>query len=121
MEWLIKKGNTAILEAELEDQDGNAITDLNLVTEAKFQVKEEKDSATVKLEVTLGDGVEVNQPSTSWVRITLSPAQTKVLSAKSYFMGLQLKWSDGEIYEPDIKISDKLTEILRVKQDVVNT
>lgn len=121
MEWLIKKGSTAILETLIEDQDGNAVTDLAQVIEAKFQVKEEKESATVKLEVTLGDGIEVNTPNTSWVSVTLSPTQTAGLSAKSYFMGLQLKWSDGEIYEPDIKIKDKLTEILRVKRDIVNT
>ena len=47
---------------------------------------------------TKGDGIEVNVPSEGYLRITLLPADTGI-AVREYFMALQLKWSDDEVYE----------------------
>ena len=118
-EWVVKKNNTAILEVEIKDKDGKAIPNLSEVTEAKFQVKEsKKPDAVKKIEALLGDGVDMNTPSESYVRITLRPSQTSIAVGK-YFMGLQLKWDDITIYEVDLTIDGVETDVFRITQDMV--
>lgn len=117
-EWVVKKGTTAILEVLMEDKDGKTITNLAEVVTAKFQVRESKKGTEKKVEVTLGDGIEMDEPSEGNVRITLRPSQTDI-DMRKYFMGLQLEWSVDEIFNADIKIDGVKTDIFRVEQAVV--
>jgi len=117
-EWAVKKGNTAILEILIKDKDGKPVTNLSEVVEAIFQVKESKSDTKEKIEALLDDGVEMDTPSESYVRITLRPSQTNIAVGK-YFMGLQLKWSADEISEINIEIDGVETDVFRIKQDVV--
>lgn len=117
-EWAVKKGNTAILDVEIKDKEGDLVTDLADVTEAKFHVKESKSSTEKKIEVVLGDGVDMNVPSVGYVRITLRPSHTSI-DVEKYFMGLQLKWSADEVSEVDIKIDGVETDVFRVRQETV--
>lgn len=117
-EWAVKKGNTAILDVEIKDKDDKPVTDLDKVVEAKFHVKESKLDTEKKIEVVLGDGIDMDTPSESYARITLRPTHTNI-DVMKYFMGLQLKWSDGEVWEVDIEIDGVETDVFRIKQDTV--
>jgi len=117
-EWIIKKGNTAVQDIPIKDEDGNLIQNLATVTEIKFQIKETKTGAAL-VEKTAGSGIEVNTPSTGYLRLTLSASDTK-LTPKTYYMGLQIEWG-AEVREVILKVDNVETENIKIVQDIVNT
>lgn len=123
-QWLIKKGNTSVQDIPIYDKDGVLITNLAIATEIKFQIKKNKTDAAALVEKTdsTGGGIEVNTPSTGYLRITLLPEDTGVtLSKGDYYMACQITWSATEIYEVDIYIDNVITEQLRIKQDIIQS
>jgi len=117
-EWIIKKGNTAVQDIPIRDGDGNLVSNLAAASEIKFHIKETKtDSALV--EETAGSGIEVDTPSTGYLRLTLSATDTN-LPPEIYFMGLQIKWGT-EVREVILKVDNVETEALKIVQDIVNT
>jgi len=117
-EWSVKRGNTSVQDVLVKDKDGNLITDLADAQTIVFQVKEKKPNTTPKITKTKGDGIQVNIPSTGYLRITLLPSETN-LTVKKYFMGLEIKWSADVIYETIIEINGIETDVFRIRQDVV--
>lgn len=119
--WEIKRGNTAIQDIPIEDEDGNLLTDLSEVTVAKFQLKKTKTSESALIEKTLGAGIVVNTPSTGYIRLTLTPLDTKKIPEGFYYVGLELIWTaDVKEYEIDFLIDNRETESCKVVGDVVN-
>ena len=117
-EWKVKKGNYSVQEIQCLDKDGVALTNLASATEIKFQVKKTKTS-TAAIEKTVGSGIEVNQPSTGYIRVTLLITDTDLLP-DTYYMGLQITWAGGQVYECVLKISDVETDSFVIEQDIVN-
>lgn len=117
--WQVKRGNTAVQEILIQDKDGVTITNLNEATAAKFQVKESKTASYAKIEKTIGSGIEVDTPSTGYLRLTLLPADT-ALVIKEYLMGLQITWSADEVWEIDIEIDDLVTDVFEIIQDIIS-
>lgn len=118
--WEIKRGNTAIQDIPIYDEDDVLVADLAGVTAAKFQIKKTRTSTTALVEKTLGSGIEVNTPSTGTVRLTLPPTDTVKLPKGEYYMGLELIWeADVKEYEIDLTIDDRETEMCRIVEDVV--
>lgn len=118
-EWIVKKGNTAVQDVEIKDKDGNAVTNMADATDIDFQVKIAKEDETPKIAKTKGDGITVlTGADLGKLRITLIPEDTEI-DVKSYFMGLQIKWSAVLVYEVDLTIDGVETDVLRIVQDVV--
>lgn len=117
-EVLIKKNNTAVLEALIKDSDGVTLTTLAQATEVLFKVIDCTSEKVVKISKSLIDGISINTPSTGYIRITLKPTDTD-LPAETYLMGLQIKWDAETIYEVDLSFSGKQTVFFRISEDVV--
>ena len=118
--WIVKKGNKSVRDMEIIDKNGNAVTNLADATEIKFQIKKNKTDAVALVEKTKGAGIEVNIPSTGYLRITLLPTDTGgILKKGDYFMALQIKWSATDIYEVRIKIAGIVSENFRITQDII--
>ena len=117
-ECIIKKGNTAVQDILIKDKAGDEVTTLAAATEIKFQIKALKTGAAL-VEKTDGAGIEVDTPSTGYLRVTLLSADTGQIP-KIYYMGLQITWG-AEVREVIIKVGDIETEELRIVQDIVNT
>jgi len=117
-EWIIKKGNTTVQDIPIRDEDGNLVSNLAAATEIKFQIKT-LETGSALVEKTAGSGIEVNTPSTGYLRLTLSATDTNQ-TPKTYYMGLQIKWG-AEVREVILKVDNVETEKLKIVQDIVNT
>lgn len=119
-ELIIKKGNKDIRDIPIRDRNGTLITTLATATEIRFNIKDQENAAPL-VEKTVDDGIEIDTPSTGYVRLTLMPADTD-LTPRLYFMGLQIVWiPDDEVYEIYLKVDGIYTDRLRVVRDIVNT
>jgi hypothetical protein len=74
-EWKIKKGNTAVQDIPIKDEDGILVTTFATATEIKFQIKL-LETGVALIEKTVGAGIEINTPSTGYLRLTLSAIDT---------------------------------------------
>ncbi|MFW6121757.1 MAG: hypothetical protein ACOC80_12800 [Petrotogales bacterium] len=117
-EWIIKKGNTAIQDILVKDADGDAVSNLASADEIKFHIKT-LETETALVEKTVGAGIEVDTPSTGYLRLTLTATDTSQVP-KTYYMGLQITWGT-EIRELILKVDGIETEKLKITQDIVNT
>ena len=120
VQWEIKKGNTSIQDFLVTDKNDATVTTLSTATSIKFQIKKTKTAATALVEKTAIAGIQVNTPTTGYLRITLTPTDTgTTLSVGDYFMGLRITESDGKVYETNLSIDDIKTEKLRIRQNIV--
>ena len=117
-EWIIKKGNTAVQDIPIRDEDDALVANLAAATEIKFQIKELETGAAL-VERAVGTGIEVDTPSAGYLRLTLTATNTNQ-DPKIYYMGLQITWG-AEVREVILKVGDIETEKLRIIQDIVNT
>lgn len=116
--WRVKKGNTSIQDMLVKDRDGNIVTNLADASTIKFQVKESKEATTKKIEKTKGSGIDVDTPSTGYLRITLTPTET-ALDPKRYIMACEIDWGGDNKYEVRIYIDNHETDEFIVEQDAV--
>jgi len=117
--WTVKKGNKSVRDILIKDKDGVTVINLASAEEIKFQIKKNKTDAALVAK-TLISGIEVDTPSTGYLRITLLPADTgTTLDKGDYYMAIQIKWSATDIYEVKIEIDDVETENFRVVQDII--
>jgi len=117
--WTVKKGNKSVRDMLIKDKDGNSVSNLADATEIKFQIKKKKTDAAL-VEKTVGVGIEVNEPDTGYLRITLLPVDTgTTLNKGDYYMALQIKWSATDIYEVRIKIAGIVSNNFKVMQDII--
>jgi len=117
--WRVKRGNTSVQDVPIYDKDGvTLVQNLASATSIKFQVKEGKTDATPKIAKTETDGIEVDTPSTGYLRITLKPTDTAITIAE-YYMALQVIWTADEVYEVNIEIDNEETDRFKVEQDVI--
>ena len=86
-EWEVKKGKSAVQDILIQDKDDTTLTNLATAISVKFQVKSEKADTVPLIAKTLTDGIEINTPSTGYVRITLDVDDTD-LTIGLYCMGL---------------------------------
>jgi len=120
VQWEIKKGNTSIQDFLVTDKNDATVTTLSTATSIKFQIKKTKTATTALVEKTAIAGIQVNTPTTGYLRITLTPTDTgTTLSVGDYFMGLRITESGGSIYETNLSIDDIKTEKLRIRQNIV--
>ena len=120
VQWEIKKGNTSIQDFLVTDKNDATVTTLSTATSIKFQIKKTKTATTALVEKTAIAGIQVNTPTTGYLRITLTPTDTgTTLSVGDYFMGLRITESDGKVYETNLSIDDIKTEKLRIRQNIV--
>lgn len=120
VQWEIKKGNTSIQDFLVTDKNDATVTTLSTATSIKFQIKKTKTATTALVEKTAIAGIQVNTPTTGYLRITLTPTDTgTTLSVGDYFMGLRITESGGAIYETNLSIDDIKTEKLRIRQNIV--
>lgn len=119
--WSVIKGNKSVRDILINDKDGNAISTLSDVTEIKFQIKENKtDDPLVEKTSHPAVGIEINTPDPGYLRITLLPDDTGVkLDIGDYYMALQIKWSDTDVYEVRIEIDGEATNKFIVNQDII--
>ena len=116
-EWRVKKGNTSIQDILVKDRDGNTVTNLAATTSIKFQVKPRKANS-VLIEKTKGAGIEVDTPTTGYLRITLKPSDTDN-NPKRYTMAIEAVWSADNKYETRIYIDDNETYDFVIEQDTI--
>ena len=118
-EWVVKQGNTAIQDVLIKDKDGNAVTNLDTATELKFQVKKKRTDSVALIEKTKADGISVlTGDDLGKLRITLDPEDTEI-AVEKYFCGLQIKFDANTIYEVNLTVDGRETDIFRIVQDVV--
>jgi len=116
-EWRVKRGNTSIQDILVKDRDGDTVTTLATATDIEFQVKEKKTNS-FKIEKTKGAGIQVDTPTTGYLRITLLPTDTDI-ARKRYVMGLEITWSANVKYETRIYIDDNETDDFVIEQDTI--
>lgn len=121
MNMLVKKGNREIYDVALTDDDGDLLTDLASASAVKFHVKETAETATIKINKSIGSGIEINTPAIGYVRITFYPADTSSLDVKEYVMGLQVEYSSTNHKEVDLRVKGEVTDVFEIEQDVVNS
>lgn len=118
-EWKVKKGNTSIQDFEIFQKDGETlVANLAAVTAIEFNVCLTKAGAAV-ITLTKNNGIVVNSPLTGWARLTLTPAETAI-TAQDYFMGLQLTWSAGLVYDCVLFVDGVETDKFIIEPDIVN-
>jgi hypothetical protein len=118
--WTVKKGNTSIQDVLVKDKNDDIVENLGDATEIKFQIKKTKKAVAALVEKTDVLGIQVDTPSTGYLRITLTPTDTgTTLSVGDYFMAIQITWSPTVIYEVNMEIDDVKTERFRIRQDIV--
>ena len=115
--WQIKQGNSSIQDVAIKDSEGNLVSDLDQTSAIKFQVKSDINGQAL-IEKTKNDGIQINTPSSGYVRITLDPADTE-LNPGIYHMALELTYSDGRKYEVNLKASGMNTSIFYVTKDII--
>jgi hypothetical protein len=114
----IKQGNTALLKFYLTDADGAAITDLSSTTGIKFWIA--VPSTGAKFIEVLKAAMTLNDPSTGYIKVPLTAAQTATLVLARYFFGVQLEYA-AKTVEVDAYVENELTNVLVVKKQVVTT
>ena len=120
VQWETKLGNTSIQDFLATDKNDATLTNLATATEIKFQIKKTKKATTALVEKTAGSGIEVDTPTTGYLRITLTPTDTgTTLSVGDYYMALRITESDGKVYETNLSIDSTKTEKLRIRQNIV--
>lgn len=120
--WTVIRGNTSQQEIPIKDKKGVLVTDLASATEIKFQVKEgRRNQESPLISKSKGDGIEVDQPSPGYLRITLVPSDSAgIRPSERYVMALQIKWvEDVESYETRLRINGELTDKFVVKAGII--
>jgi len=120
IEWVVRKGNTSVQDIPVKDKDGVLVQNLAAADEIKFQVKEAKSDVTPLIAKTKGvaGGIQVDTPSTGYLRITLKPTDTAI-TVEKYFMALQIKWSDDLLWETIIEIEGVETDVFRIREQMI--
>jgi len=125
--WTVKRGNTSIQDVAIKDSDGVLITTLAEADEIIFQVRKSFTSTPALIEKTLDDGIEINTPSTGYLRITLTPDDTDI-EANVYCMALQIMWHPASgspsgtadlVYEVILKVDNEESNKFLVKEDMI--
>lgn len=116
--WKIKRGNSSIQEIPIYNSRGFLIEDLDDVSTATFVIKEKRDDDTALVTKTKGAGIQLDEPSPGYVKITLDPADTN-LWPKKYFMALELLWLSGLKYEVIFKIDGQETEMMEILPQII--
>lgn len=114
----IKQGNTALLQFYLTDTAGAAITDLSSTTGIKFWIA--VPSTGAKFIEVLKPAMTLNEPSTGYLKVPLTAAQTATLTLTRYFFGIQLEYATKTV-EADAYADNELTNVLAVEKQVVTT
>lgn len=99
----LKKNNSVILSIKVKDSENNLIENLFEATNIYFTLKENKtdiDSASLVYK-TLGSGIEVNNPTTGYIKVDLGTTNTN-LNPGTYYIGLQVEY-DNSIQEVILK------------------
>lgn len=119
--WIVKKGNTSQQDFEIQDKNGNAVTDLASAISIKFQVKElgEEEGSPLISKTELA-GIEVDTPTTGCLRITLLPSDTDIRPGERYVMGCEIEWGSDEKYEVYMFLKGKETSQFIVKEGVIS-
>lgn len=119
--WEIVSGDTSRQEIPIRDYKGELVTDLASASEIKFQVKEEKkESGSPLISKDLVDGIEVDQPSEGYLRITLVPSDSAgIRPSERYVMAVEVKWSADRIHEYELEIDGKLTDRFVVRAGII--
>lgn len=115
--WKIKRGNTSIQEIPINNKKGELIEDLDDIKVATFVIKEKRDGPALVTK-TKDDGIQIDEPSKGYIKITLTPADTD-LPAKKYYMALELKWSDALKYETIFKIDGQESDRLEIIPELI--
>ena len=85
----------------------------------KFQVKKNRTDTTALIEKTKGDGISVlTGDDLGKIRLTLDPEDTEI-AVEQYFCGLQIKFDANTIYEVNLTVDGRETDIFRIEQDIV--
>jgi len=116
--WKCKQGNTSIQDILCKDKAGSTLSDLGSASTIKFQVKKEATDASALISKTVASGIDVDTPTTGYLRITLLPADT-AQDPENYVMGLEIKYSASEIYETVMYIDDEETDKFIIEQDII--
>ena len=116
--WRIKRGNSSIQEIPIYNIGGDLIADLDDISTATFVIKEKRDGIALVTK-TKDAGIEIDEPSPGYVKITLDPADTK-LAYRKYFMALELLWSSGKKYEVIFKIDGQETEMMEILPEIIS-
>lgn len=117
-EWIIKKNNKAVQDIPVKDKEGTLISNLASASSITFQIKKLELGAAL-VSKTIGSGIEVDTPSTGYLRLTLLPADTNQDIGR-YYMALEIIWAADNKYEVNLKVDNIETEILKIKQDIIN-
>ena len=116
----IKKENTADLTILCKDKNGVALTTLAILTEAIFQVRDIKTGVVVidkRLSIP-GEIGDIDVPSDGYLTIFLSPIDTNI-TPKRYYFGLELQWGSNDIYELNLYVDGRESDLFEITQDVV--
>ena len=116
--WDVKKGNTVVQDISVKDKDGVLVSNLAAASNIKFQIKVLKTGAAL-VEKSVGSGIEINTPSSGYLRLTLSAKDTNQIP-DNYYIGLQITWG-AEVREVILKVNSTEIYTVRIIQDVVNT
>lgn len=119
--WIVIRGNTSQQEIPIKDKKGVLVPDLASAIAIKFQVKEErKESVSALISKDLVDGIEVDQPSEGYLRITLAPSDSQgIRPSERYVMALQIEWAGDDKYEVKLKINGKKTDKFIVEAGII--
>ena len=117
-EWRVKKGNTSGQGILVRDSNEDIVTNLATATAISFQIKTNKSDLVPLISKSLISGIEVDTPTTGYLRITLLPSETAIPVGK-YFMGLQITWSASLIWEVIIEIENVETDTFRIRSEIV--
>jgi len=118
-EWKVKRGNASIQNIAAYDKNDVLLTDLIDTTAIKFHVKKKKTGAYI-IEKTKGDGLAIDTPTQGYIQITLTSTDTDI-APRTYYMALELTYSETMKYECILKIDDIETTDFVIEQDIVNT
>lgn len=115
--WKIKRGNSSIQEIPVYNKKRKLITDLDDVETAIFVIKEKRDGPALVTK-SKDNGIEIDEPSPGYVKITLDPADTN-LHPKKYFMALELIWSNGKKHEVNFKIDGQESDMMEILPQII--
>lgn len=115
----VKKGNRLRFDVKATDENGDVLTNLTSATAIQFDVKYAKDTTATLITKTLGGAdLEIDTPTTGYIRITLSPTDTSQ-SVSSYDMGLEIQFGVDNVQEIVMMENYSETELFEVIQDTV--
>lgn len=118
--WIVVAGNTSQQEIPIRDKKGELVDDLASAVAIKFQVKEKKEESEPPLiSKDLVIGIEINQPSLGYLRITLLPSDTNIRPSERYVMALQIEWSGDDEYEVKLTIGGQKTSKFVVEEGII--